>query len=191
MNCTGKSEPDPPPPAKLTEVIFCTGRLLYFSHMDKMILWALLPFVFGTVAAQSNRHFFDSRTTTAAPHAVWKLWTDVPNWHVWDTGLQSATIDGPFQMGQTGTLVSDKGRKVRFTVIEYEENRAYAFAMKLPLGKMTIRRELKTGSGTEFRHEVLFSGFSGGLFGRLLGRDYREMLPKVTQEVARLAEGKG
>ena len=35
-------------------------------------------------------------TTTAAPSAVWALWSDPATWPSWDPSVTAVTLDGPF-----------------------------------------------------------------------------------------------
>ena len=152
----------------------------------------MLPLLFTSVVAQemSPKHFWHTLTTEASPETIWNIWTDVEHWQDWDTGLQSARLDGPFELGQTGELISDKGRKVKFSISEFEAGKSYAFTMKLPLGRFTVRRTLGMETGkTAFTHDVRFSGFSGGFFGRVLGKDYMKQLPGALENIREIAEG--
>src|SRR5215208_3121548 len=45
-----------------------------------------------------------TRTTTATREQVWELWADVPNRTRWDTDLEYAKLDEPFQTGSTGEV---------------------------------------------------------------------------------------
>jgi hypothetical protein len=51
--------------------------------------------------------FRDERTvpTSAAPGAVWALWSDPATWPDWDPAVVAVRLDGPFEQGTTGTLV--------------------------------------------------------------------------------------
>jgi len=160
--------------------------------METLLTFALVLVGFASATAVGNaREFSYTLETHAGAEQIWKLWTDVPNWKDWDSGLQSSQMDMPWALGAKGQLVSDKGRKVKFTVVKFEEGQRYAFRMKLPLGNMTVKRELEDEGGvTRFSHIVTFGGLTGGIFARLLGRDYQDMLPGVLAKIKELAEGK-
>jgi hypothetical protein len=66
----------------------------------------------------TDTHFSHTLDTPATPEAIWRIWTDVPNWHRWDDGLKTVTLDGPFAIGTSGMLIPDKGPKSRFTITE-------------------------------------------------------------------------
>lgn len=43
--------------------------------------------------------------TSAAPaSAVWALWSDTTTWPDWDPSVEAVTLDGPFEVGTTGTM---------------------------------------------------------------------------------------
>ena len=137
----------------------------------------------------TNQHFWHTIETTAKPENIWKIWTDVPNWHTWDTGLRLAELNEPFALGAKGTITSLEGRKSAFKVVELDPGHSYTFKTNLPLGGLYVKRNLQNQDGrTRFTHEVWFSGLSGGLFAKQFGPQFRAMLPQVMENVARLAE---
>lgn len=157
--------------------------------MQKILIFLGILSAVQMSAQQSNRHFSHTVTTTARPETIWAIWTDVPNWHQWDTGLQSATLDGPFAAGAHGRLIPDKGPTSTFVIAEVQSPTSYVFYTKLPLGKLYVKRSWRVNNGvTEFTHEVWFKGVSKGLFGRVLGKKYRAILPNVMQQIKTLAE---
>jgi len=133
--------------------------------------------------------FSHSTTTKASPQTIWAIWTDVENWANWDTELRSAQLEGSFQLGAKGLLVPKKGVKSAFEITEYVPNQSYAFTTKLPLAKLKVRRFLaETEPATKFVHEVSFSGLLGGLWSLILGGTFKDALPKVMENLRRLAE---
>lgn len=140
-------------------------------------------------APDSNTHFSHTRLTAASPARIWAIWTDVGQWPTWDIALKQATLAGPFAVGTRGTVVPDKGLKATFELVAVEPGRSYTLRTKLPLGALYVKRTLGQAEGqTQFTHEVWFSGFSKGLFGWALGREYRMLLPKVLEAIKAQAE---
>lgn len=139
----------------------------------------------------SDKHFWYSMETTVAPEKIWHIWTDVPNWKQWDTGLQSAEISGDFALNATGIITSLEGRKSKFRIVAFEEGKSYTFKTRLPLGALYVKRYLETKNGkTVFIHDVRFSGITGGLFAKKFGPKFREMLPDVLKKINEIAVGK-
>ena len=139
--------------------------------------------------AQSNTHFSHTLETRANPAKIWQIWSDVPNWKQWDTGLKSAELGGAFAIGTKGKLIPDKGPKSSFILTELVEGKSYTFKTKLPLGALHVKRFLEEKEGkTYFTHEVWFSGLSKGIFGSALGKNYRRILPEVMARIREIAE---
>jgi hypothetical protein len=157
--------------------------------MQKILIFLGILSAVQMSAQPSNRHFSHTVTTTARPETIWDIWTDVPNWHQWDTGLKAATLNGTFAPGARGRLIPDKGPTSKFVITEVQSPASYVFYTKLPLGKLYVKRSWQVNNGvTEFTHEVWFKGVSKGLFGRVLGKKYRAILPDVMQKIKTLAE---
>lgn len=153
-------------------------------------LMLLLPLTVWGQRPESptDKHFWYTTTTTAPVSGVWEIWTDVPNWSLWDAGLQEATLAGPFVLGAKGTIVSD-GRKSKFTVVALTPGKSYTIKTKLPLGGLYVRRLFtETAEGNTITHEVWFKGLTSGVFARALGRNFRAMLPAVVEKVKEIAE---
>lgn len=141
--------------------------------------------------SQSNRHFWHQTQTQASPAEIWEVWTDVAHWQDWDKGLRSAQLEGAFTEGAKGSLIALNGRKTAFEIIACEPGQSYTFRSKLPLGALYVKRTLSQEAGqTTFKHEVWFSGFSAPLFAKILGPDFREVLPEVLDTVKQIAENK-
>lgn len=151
-------------------------------------IWSVAASV-NALAQQSNTHFSHSLETTASPERIWQVWTDVPNWKSWDKGLKAAELTGPFAAGTTGKLIPDKGPSSRFTLTEVMVGQSYTFRTRLPLGSLYVKRVLSQQNGrTVFTHEVWFKGLTKGIFGRALGKNYRQILPDVMTRIKTLAE---
>ncbi len=143
----------------------------------------------ATAAAQDYTQFSHTVSTTASAEKIWSIWTDVPNWHQWDTGLQSATLDAPFQLGAKGKLVPDRGPKSKFKISALEEGRSYTFKTRIPFGWLIVRRFMEKKDGQLFfTHEVEFTGLFKRAFAKRFGPRYKEMLPVVMQNIKVLAE---
>lgn len=137
----------------------------------------------------TNKHFWYSLETTAPASSIWSIWTVVPNWKKWDTGLKDALIEGPFEQDAKGFIISLENRKSKFKVVEYVEGKTYTFRTKLPLGSLYVKRYLALKDGkTTFTHEVWFTGLTKGLFAKAFGGKFREMLPEVLENIRAQAE---
>jgi Polyketide cyclase / dehydrase and lipid transport len=133
--------------------------------------------------------FSNTLTTTAPPAVIWEIWTDVTNWSRWDTELRAATLEGAFVLGATGTLTTTAGRSSRFRISQFNPGQSYTLTIDLPLSSLNVYRYLHDRSdGTFFTHEVSFKGLLAPLFGFILGRKFRAVLPSVMSNIADIAE---
>jgi len=137
---------------------------------------------------QSNQHFWYTLESDATPHQIWTIWTDVANWHQWDSGLKAAEMQSPFQLNATGIITSLEGRKSKFKIVELEEGTTYTFKTKLPLGSLYVKRYLEQkNEKTYFTHEVWFQGLTKGIFAKAFGKKFKAMLPEVMQSINQIA----
>ncbi|WP_255518188.1 SRPBCC family protein [Fulvivirga sp. M361] len=138
---------------------------------------------------QSNKHFWHTSETSASPEKIWSIWTDVPHWKQWDSGLKDATLEGAFTINSKGVITSLEGRRSKFKIIAFEKGRSYTLKTKLPLGSLYVKRYLNSDKGkTVFTHEVWFKGLTKGIFARAFGSKFRNMLPEVLDNIKRRAE---
>ena len=143
-----------------------------------------------TATAQPTGYRFShTDSTSASPDRIWDIWTDVPNWKQWDTGLKEARLEGDFATGAKGTLIPDRGPKSRFVISELVPGQSYTFRTRIPFGWLVVKRTLKTAPDrTYFTHDVEFTGLLKRVLGQRLGRRYRVMLPTVLQTIKQIAE---
>ena len=141
------------------------------------------------LAEGTNTHFRWTVETSATPESIWRIWTDVPNWPTWDTGLKAAELDGNFGLNAKGKLRPDQGPSSKFKISEFENGKMYVLKTAIPFGSLTVRRSLEVRSGrTFFTHEVRFTGLLKGVFGKKFGARYRILLPEAMEKIKALAE---
>ena len=75
-------------------------------------------------------------TTTAAPAAIWALWSDPTTWPAWDPAVESVAFEGHFGEGAGGTMVLAGGIEVPVTLEIVEPGRRYLD--RLTMGDLVI-----------------------------------------------------
>jgi hypothetical protein len=129
------------------------------------------------------------RTTKASREMIWKLWSDVENWKVWDKDVENSCILGSFKVGARGTLKSKGGPKTDFTITECTENVSFTDISALPLCKIKFIHLLNERSeGLEICHSIEMSGALSFLFARLAGKQLAKGVPQAVEELIALAE---
>jgi hypothetical protein len=133
--------------------------------------------------------FSHTLKTSASAAKIWHIWTDVERWSQWDTELHTARLDEPFELGAIGQLTPKRGSTSRFKISQFNPGQSYTFTLKLPLCRLNVHRYLSDRTdGVYFTHEVSFQGLLAFIFGLLLGRQFRSVLPSVMQNVKQIAE---
>ena len=130
-----------------------------------------------------------SRTTTATKEQIWKLWTDVPNWNIWDKDLETSEIFGDFKKGAKGVLKPVNGPKTKFTMTECEPLKSFTDRTFLPLCKMDfVHIMTETPDGLEITHKVVMTGFMTFIFSKLVGKNIEKGLPEAVEKLIDIAE---
>ncbi len=138
---------------------------------------------------QSNFHFSCSTTVHNSQEKTWTLLTDVSRWHEWDTELQSADVFSAFALNAKGVLTPKKGPQLPFCITAIDEGNTYTFKAKMPIGHLKITRALTHENGhTTFTDDIQFTGPLKRVFGSVLGRGFKKVLPEVLDNFKRLAE---
>ena len=159
--------------------------------MQSIMLMTSIFLSVSVTAQPTNKHFWHTVETTASTNEIWSIWTDVSNWKNWDTGLKDAKMKTAFAKNAKGVITSLEGRKSKFKVVEYKEGHFYTFKTNLPLGGLYVKRSLEEKEGKiHFTHEVWFKGLTAGIFAKNFGASFREMLPKVMENIKQIAEDK-
>lgn len=127
--------------------------------------------------------------TKATKEQIWKLWSDVPNWNVWDKEVETAGLFGEFKTGTKGFLKPAGGPQTKFEMIECTNFKSFTDRSFLPLCKMDFIHTLtETNGGTDITHKVIMTGFMTFLFSKIIGSKIEAGLPVAVEKLIELAE---
>jgi uncharacterized protein YndB with AHSA1/START domain len=127
-------------------------------------------------------------TSAATPVQVWARWTDVDKWNEWDHEVVSSSLDGPFELGTTGSMKPRGGPPVRFTLTEVKPNAAFSDTARLPLTSLEFHHTVSPdGAGSNIEHRVVMRGPLTFLFKRIVGVKIERGLPHTVASLATLA----
>lgn len=76
-------------------------------------------------------------TSTAPAAAVWALWSDTTTWPDWDPSVEAVALDGPFEVGTTGTMTLAGPFDVPVSLEVVEPGTRYLD--QLTMGELVIR----------------------------------------------------
>jgi hypothetical protein len=130
-----------------------------------------------------------AEATTVAPAAtVWARLQDVSTWPDWYSGYSGASIDGPVQVGQHGTVVLTTGQSRPFEVYEMVEGHHLTFGTGAPGAKIRFIYGVEgNGSGSSIALEHTLTGPLSGIFAAIFGRRIARILPEAASQLATIA----
>lgn len=127
--------------------------------------------------------------TKAKKEQIWKLWTDVRNWNMWDDSVEFSELFGEFKAGSKGILKSKGGPKTKFTITECSKFKSFTNTSVLPFCKMDFVHTItETKDGIEIIHKVVMTGFMTFLFSKIIGGKLKSGLPGVVKKLVKTAE---
>ncbi|MGD1947646.1 MAG: SRPBCC family protein [Croceivirga sp.] len=137
----------------------------------------------------TNCNFQYSVLVNNSRQKVWNYLTNVSRWREWDTELVHSELSEDFALGAKGILMPKKGPQLKFYISELTQNKSYTFVTKMPLGTLEIKRTLEERDDQiQFTDDIRFTGFLKQLFGLMLGRGFKSVLPQVMRNFKELAE---
>ena len=130
-----------------------------------------------------------TRKTTATKERIWALWTDVPNWSVWDKEVEYSELFGQFQIGTKGILKATGGPKTKFLMTECTKFKSFTDRSFLPLCKMDfVHTMTETNGGLEITHKIVMTGLITFLFSKVIGNKIKVGLPVTVEKLVEVAE---
>jgi uncharacterized protein YndB with AHSA1/START domain len=129
--------------------------------------------------------------TTAAPQAVWRLWTDIEGWPRWNDGIERIEVEGPFAVGTTFTMTPPGDEPIRMRLAEIVPGEL--FTDEMDAGDFVVRTVHRLEPESDGRTRIIYrteiSGPAAGQIGPELGPAITADFPDVLGALVKLAEG--
>ena len=121
-----------------------------------------------------------TKEVTAAQ--MWKLFSDVNNWHTWDEGIEWAKMEGEFAVGNQFMMRPKGGPNVKIKLVETTPNKSFTDFTQFPLAKMygTHTFEL-TSEGLKITTTMKMQGILGFLWIKIVAQKIVDSLPTEMQ----------
>jgi hypothetical protein len=114
-----------------------------------------------------------SLETDASAQAIFALYENVSGWPDWDSGLESADLDGPFVAGATGSMVVAGQGRFDFRLLSVEAGWGFEDETELPGTGLVVRfshvLEPLAGGLTRVTHGVTIHGPAAAIMGPQIG----------------------
>lgn len=126
---------------------------------------------------------YSTQTKEVTKEQMWKLFSDVNNWHTWDTEIAYAKMEGKFEKGNHFILKPKAGPKVKIKLIETIENKKFVDFTKFPLAKMYGEHTFEeTNDGLKITTTMKVEGLLSFVWIKLVAQGIVDSLPKETQQ---------
>ncbi|MFF4344637.1 SRPBCC family protein [Kitasatospora sp. NPDC001540] len=128
--------------------------------------------------------------TTAAPHAVWAVLSDLDRWTDWDTSMEAVTLDGPFAVGGRVSMTPTGQDPIVSVITRIEPDRAYADRTEFGGAVLDFSHTLTAlpDGGTRVVHRLEISGPDADRLGPELGPMITEDFPEAMAALLAHAE---
>jgi hypothetical protein len=117
-------------------------------------------------------------TKDVTKEQMWKLFSDVNNWHTWDKGIEFAKLEGKFEKGNHFILRPKGGPNVKVKLLETIENKRFLDVTYFPLAKMFDDHLFEdTTDGLKITNIITVKGLLGFLWVKIVARKIVDALP--------------
>ena len=120
---------------------------------------------------------------------IWKLWSDVDQWPLWDPDIESAMLEGEFKAGNFFVLKPKGWKSVRIQLTEGVKNKTFTDCTPFFGARMYGRHEMEeTKAGLKLTTTMTVSGLLSFLWVRLVAQGIVNTLPTQINALVTLAK---
>lgn len=102
---------------------------------------------------------------------IFKIWSDVDNWHRFNHGIISAKLENEFKVGDKIILKLPNDKIVKLTISEITQNKSFTDVTNFPFAKMYgMHKIIKRDNKIEIIASVKIEGLLGFLWEKLIAR---------------------
>ena len=134
----------------------------------------------------TRKHSMSFENVTASQ--VWKVWSDVNQWHVWQEDIEYARLEGAFETGQVFKFRPKGGPELDIELTEVKPFAGYADLTRFPLAKMHDAHEIVDhGDRIEIKNTLTVSGPLGYLWRKLVAEGVAASIEDQTRRMVERA----
>ena len=113
---------------------------------------------------------------------VWKLWTDVNQWHTWQSDIEYANLEGEFKVGNTFRLKPKGGPRVSIEIVKVEVGRQFTDLTRFPGARMFGCHEfIAHDDELEIRTTMSIEGFLSFLWKKIVAENVANGMAEQTE----------
>lgn len=127
-------------------------------------------------------------TNEATKEQMWKLFTDINNWHVWNNEIEFAKLEGKFEAGNHYLIQPKNGRIVKVKLLEVVENKHCLEFGTFPFAKMYYNHLIEeTANGLKITNTITVKGLLSFIWAQLVVKKIAASMPFHVQEQIKVA----
>ena len=118
------------------------------------------------------------------PEQVWKVWSDVNNWHAWQPDIEYARLEGEFAAGKVFRFRPKGGPELGIELTEVRPLAGYADLTRFPGARMLDAHKIVDhGDHIEIRNTLIVSGPLGFLWRKLVAEGVAASIERQTRSM--------
>lgn len=92
----------------------------------------------------------------AKKEEVWKYYSNIEKWYIWEEDLKNISLNGKFQTGIEGIMELEVMPPIKYILTSVKENAGFWDKMETPLGDIYFGHEIFEDKGgfVEIKHTV-------------------------------------
>ncbi len=120
---------------------------------------------------------------------VWKVWTDLNQWHTWQSDIEYAKLVGEFKVGNTFLLKPKGGPKVNIEIIKVERNKQFTDLTRFPGARMYGSHEFVIhGDELEIKTTMSIEGPLSFVWRKIVAEDVANGMMEQTENLIKKAK---
>ncbi|MEJ2040131.1 MAG: hypothetical protein P8X55_14540 [Desulfosarcinaceae bacterium] len=115
---------------------------------------------------------------------VWRIWTDVNQWHTWQDDIEYAELDGKFETGNVIRFKTKGGLALKIELTEVKPGSLFVDLTRFPMARMYDSHELiDHGGKLELKSTIRIQGPLSFLWRKLVAENVASGLKEQTDKL--------
>jgi hypothetical protein len=127
---------------------------------------------------------FSKRVSGLNVEKIWNVWTNVNQWHTWQSDIEQARIEGEFKVGNKFMLKPKGGPRVNIELILVEPFKQFTDLTRFPGARMYGSHEfIQHENELEIKITMSIEGPLSFIWKKLVAEDVANSLPEQTENL--------
>lgn len=132
---------------------------------------------------------YSKRVKGIQAEQVWQVWTDINQWHTWQSDIEHAKLAGEFKVGSSFWLKPKGGPKVKIELIKIEYLKEFTDLTRFPGAKMFGSHQfIHHGDELEIKTTMSIEGPLSFLWRKIVAEGVANSVPQQTDNLIEKAK---